>query len=71
MRMYSESKTRARRLQGCSDYFEIKVGMHQGSALSPLLFLIVTKEATRNCRSMAPWDIIYSDDFVLSAETVI
>ena len=34
---------------GTSKKFEIKVGVHQGSALSPLLFILVVEEATKEC----------------------
>lgn len=34
--------------------FKIKVGMLQGSALSPLLFVIVMEEATEECRKGDP-----------------
>ena len=68
MCLCTESNTRVRRPQECGDYFEIKVGEHQGSALRPLL-LIIKEEATRNCRSMIPLDMLYADDFVVSAET--
>ena len=62
-------KTRVRQPQGCIDYFESKVGVHQASALSRLLFILVMEKATRNCRSMVPWHMLYADDRVVSAET--
>ena len=46
----------------------MKVGTHQGPAVSLLLFIKVL-ENTRNCRSMLPWDLLYADDIVISAET--
>ena len=33
-----------------SDNFELGVEVHQGSVLSPLLFILVMEEATRECR---------------------
>jgi len=39
--MYTDAKTVVRTLYGNSNGFEVKVGMHHGSALSPLLFVIV------------------------------
>ena len=39
--MYTGAKTVVRTVYGNSSGFEAKVGMHQGSALSPLLFMIV------------------------------
>jgi len=43
MSTYTGAKTVVRTVYGnsISKGFEVKVGMHQGSALSPLLFLIV------------------------------
>jgi len=36
--------------------FEVKVGMHQGSALSPLLFLMVMEALSREFRVALPWE---------------
>ena len=41
MSTYTGAKTVARTVYGNSKGFEVKVGMHQGSGLSPLLFMIV------------------------------
>jgi len=41
MSMYTGAKTVVRTVYGNSNSFEVKVGMHQCSALSPLLFVIV------------------------------
>ena len=43
MSMYTGAKTVVRTVYGNSSGFEVKVGMHQGSALSPLLFVIVIR----------------------------
>ena len=47
----------------------MKVVVHQGSALGPLLFILVMEEATRECRKGAPWEILYVDNLVLTAES--
>jgi len=39
--------TVVRTVYGNCDGFEVKVGMHQGSALSPLLFVIVMEALSR------------------------
>ena len=52
-----------------SDSFEIGVGVHQGSVLSPLLFILVMEEATRECRVGGLWELLYADDLSLTAET--
>ena len=53
---------------GPSAPFEISVGVHQVSALSPVLFNFVMEEATKECRRGVPWDMLYADDLVLTAE---
>jgi len=45
--MYTGAKTVVRTAYGNRNGFEVKVGMHQGSALSPLLFVSVTEALTR------------------------
>jgi len=40
MSVYTGAKTVVRTVYGNSNGFQVKVGMHQGSALSPLLFVI-------------------------------
>ena len=39
--MYANARSRVRVGEGYSEEFEVKVGVHQGSVLSPLLFIIV------------------------------
>ena len=43
--------------------------MHQGPALSPLLFVIVTGALSREFRVALPWELLYADDLVVIAET--
>ena len=45
--MYIGVKTVVRTVYGNSKGFEVKVGMHQGSGLSPLLFVIVMEAISR------------------------
>ena len=47
----------------------MKVGVHQGSILSPLLFIIVLEALSRSFRAGLPWELLYADDLVLMAET--
>jgi len=49
MSMYAGAETVVRTVYGNSSGFEVKVGMHQGSALSPLLFVIVMEALGRKC----------------------
>jgi len=62
MSMYTGAKTVVRTVYSNSSSFEVKVGMLQGSAFSPLLFVIVMKVAL-------PWELLHADDLVVIAET--
>ena len=50
MSLYDGAKTRVRVGSAYSEKFEVKVGVHQGSVLSPLLFAIVVDVITENAR---------------------
>jgi len=64
MSMYTGAKTFVRTVCGSSKCFEVKVGMHQGSALSPLLRVIVIEALSREFRVVLPWEL-YADDLVV------
>ena len=49
--------------------FDVKVGVHQGSVLSPLLFIIVLEALSSEFRIGTPWELLYADDLVLVAVT--
>lgn len=51
-----------------SDDFPVNVGVHQGSVLSPLLFIKVLEALSREFRSGLPFELLYADDLVLIAE---
>ena len=61
MFMYTGAKTVVRTVYHNSRGFEVKVGMHQGSGLSPLLFVIVMQTISREFRVALPWELIYAD----------
>jgi len=69
MSMYTGMKTVVRTVYGNSKGFEEKVGINQGSALSPLLFVIVMEAISREFRVALPWKLLYADDFAVVAET--
>ena len=67
--MYNNTRSRFRVNNIYSDEFGVKVGVHQGSVLSPLLFVIVLEALSREFRTGTPWELLYADDLVISAET--
>ena len=69
MSMYEGARTAVRTNEGNSDSFEVKVGLHQGSVLSPLLFVIVMDIISRGLREELPWELLYADDLVLMADS--
>ena len=46
------------------------VGVHQGSVLSPLLFIIVLEALSREFRFGVPWEDLSADDLVIIAESL-
>ena len=68
--MYANARSRVRVGEGYSEEFEVKVGVHQGSVLSPLLFIIVLEALSREFRSGVPWEDLYADDLVIIAESL-
>ena len=56
-------------MPGNSSGFEVKVGMHQRSAFSPLLFVIVMEAISREFRVALPWELLYADDLVVITES--
>ena len=56
MAMYEGAQTVVRTTEGDSKAFSVKVGLHQGSVLSLLLFVIVM-------------ELLYADDLILMAKS--
>ena len=69
MMMYERARTVVRTKQGCSTQFEVKVGVYQGSVLSPLLFVAVMEVVTWGVKEGLPWELLYADDLVLIAQS--
>ena len=67
--MYRSSKTQVVTQKGETEYFPKEVGIHQGSALSPLMFIIIMDVLTENIEKDPPWAMMFADDLVLCAMT--
>ena len=70
MALYTETCTVVRTDAGLSERFEVKVGFHQGSVLSPLLFTVLMDVVSSEARSGLPSELLYADDLVIMAPTM-
>ena len=68
--MYANARSRVRVNGQLSEEFEVKVGVHQGSVLSPLLFIMVLEALSREFRTGVPWELLYADDLVIIANSL-
>jgi len=57
MSMHTGVKTVVRTVCGNSNSFAVKVGMHQGSALNPVLFVVVMEALYREFTVALPWEL--------------
>ena len=67
--MYEGSETVVRCAVGTTESFKVKVGLHQGSALSPFLFAVIMDRLTDEVRREPPWTTLFADDIVICEET--
>jgi Reverse transcriptase (RNA-dependent DNA polymerase) len=63
--MYTNIVTCIRASDGESDAFPIKIGLHQGSTLSPYIFTLVMDEIINDIQGDIPWCMLFADDVVL------
>ena len=70
MSLYDGTKTRVRVGSAYSEKLEVKVGVHQGSVLSPLLFAIAVNVITENAIRGVVNELLHADDLVLMSETI-
>ena len=63
--MYAGCKTSIMTSAGKTKEIEIEVGLHQGSAISPLLFVIIIDVITEEIGEGTPWAMLFADDLVL------
>ena len=68
--MYTDVKSRVRVNGQYSKELGVGVGVHQGSVLSPLLFILVLEALSRQFRTGVPWELLYADDLAVMAESL-
>jgi hypothetical protein len=67
--MYKDVMTFVRTCDADTSDFPIKIGLHQGSTLSPYLFPLVMDEVIRDMQEDIPWCMLFADDMVLVDES--
>ncbi|KAK3522871.1 hypothetical protein QTP86_005687 [Hemibagrus guttatus] len=67
--MCERSRTVVRCAVGQTEEFNVEVGLHQGSALSPFLFAIVMEQLSEEVRQKSPWTMMFADDIVICSES--
>ena len=65
--LYANTQSRVHVCEGYSEEFEVKVGVHQGSVLSPLLFIIVLEALSYEFHPGVPREDLYADYLVIIA----
>ena len=66
--MYSNARSPVRVNGQCSEEFGVGVGVHQGSVLSPVLFILVASAFSHEFHTGLPWELLNVDDLVLIAD---
>ena len=70
MSLYKGCKTPVSADGGLSSSIFMKAGVHQGSALSPLLFIMVMNVLTEDVRDGSLMELLYADDLVLCGKSL-
>ena len=68
--MYNGATVKVRVNGSYSDEFVVKVDVHRGTILCPLLFIKVLEALSREFQASCPWELLYADDLMLIAETL-
>ena len=70
MSMYKNARSLVRVNGKLGEEFEVKLGVHQGSVLSPILFAIVLKALYQGFSAGLPWELLYADNLVIMADSL-
>ena len=70
MSIYKGAKTQVQVGDGHLEEFDVGVGIHQGSVLSPFLFSIMLNKLSESERKGSLYELLYAADLVLMTETM-
>ena len=68
--MYTHVKSRVRVNGQYNKEFRVGVGVHQGSVLSLLLFILVLEALLRQFRTGVPLELLYADNLSVMADSL-
>ena len=63
--MYEDCQTQVTTREGNTEYFNVNVGLRQGSTISPLLFIIIMDVLASEIDTESPWAMLFADDLVM------
>ena len=68
MSMYKNARSLVKVNGKLGEEFEVKVGVHQGSVLSPIPFAIVLEALSPGFSAGLPWELLYADVLLIMAD---
>jgi len=63
--MYKNCTTSVTTSEGATEEIDIEVGLHQGSALSSFLFIVILDVISEKIDEKTPWAMLFADDLVI------
>ena len=63
--MYKGATTCEKSKRGTGEHFEVGIGIHHGSALSPFLIIMLVDTMSQDARSELPWELPCDDDLAI------
>ncbi|XP_069989458.1 uncharacterized protein [Penaeus vannamei] len=64
--MYEGARTRVRTSVGTTGWISVRVGLHQGSSLSPYLFDLIMDVLAEGVKEQTPWCMMIADDIFIA-----
>ena len=64
---YEDARTQVKTSIGLTGKITVRVGLHQGSSLSPYLFDMILDVMGQGIKEQPPWCMLFADDIVLGS----